>query len=120
MYATNQAKQNAKNLRKNLTPEEKHLWYDYLQSYQPKFYKQRPFMNYILDFYCHQAKLAIEIDGAQHYETENRAYDEARTAELAKLGICVLRFTNGDIKRKFAEVCAYIDMQVKEKLQKGK
>ena len=118
MYVTKQAKQNAKILRKNLTQEEKHLWYDYLQSYQPKFYKQRPIMNYVLDFYCHQAKLAIEIDGAQHYEAEKRAYDEDRTAELLKLGISVLRFTNGDIKRKFADVCTYIDMQVKARLQK--
>ncbi len=69
-------------LRKNMTPQEKHLWYDFLQAYRPRFYRQKPMSNYVLDFYCPQAKTAIELDGGQHYEEDALIKDEARTLAL--------------------------------------
>ena len=62
---------NAKNLRKNMTKEERHLWYDFLKTYPLPIHRQYSFGTYIADFYCHRAKLIIELDGSQHYETEN-------------------------------------------------
>ena len=70
----------AKELRKNMTKEEKHLWYDYLKPYRQTFgiafTRQKVYGNYILDFYCPKAKLAIELDGSQHYEPDAVFYDE--------------------------------------------
>ena len=91
----------ARELRKNMTKEEKHLWYDYLKPYRQTFgiafTRQKVFGNYILDFYCPKAKLAIELDGSQHYEEDALYYDKKRTAYLDKHGIVVLRYTNRDI-----------------------
>lgn len=72
--------------------------------------------NYILDFYCHRAKLAIEIDGSQHYEDKQEAYVLERTAYLRKLGILVIRYTNGDILFRLNEVKADIDRILQERL----
>ena len=106
----------ARQLRRSMTPQEKHLWYDYLKKYTPHFYRQKPLSHYILDFYCPKAVLAIELDGSQHYEDEHILYDEERTEKLNKLGVHILRFTNRDIDVKFREVCTYIDIIVKERL----
>lgn len=106
----------AKELRKNMTKEEKHLWYDYLKPYRQTFgvafTRQKVFGNYILDFYCPKAKLAIELDGSQHYEQDTLFYDEKRTAYLTRHGIVVLRYTNRDIHTRFKEVCDDIDSHI--------
>ena len=106
----------AKELRKNMTKEEKHLWYDYLKPYRQTFgiafTRQKVYGNYILDFYCPKAKLAIELDGSQHYEQDALFYDEKRTAYLTRHGIEVLRYTNRDIHARFKEICDDIDSHV--------
>ena len=95
-----------------MTPQESHLWYDFLRHYPVKIYKQRIIGNYIVDFYCASAKLVIEVDGAQHYEEYGREYDAARTVELNAVGLQVLRFSNRDIEKRFKEVCCEIDKKI--------
>jgi very-short-patch-repair endonuclease len=105
----------AKNLRKNSTPQEKHLWYDFLSKYSPKFQRQKAIDNFIADFYCHEAKLVIEIDGLQHTTEECALKDEFRTEILESYGLRVIRFTNHQIDTRFNDVCKYIEYVVKEK-----
>lgn len=104
----------ARMLRRNLTDQERHLWYDFLQKYPVKIYKQRIIDNYIVDFYCHSAKLVIELDGSQHYTARGKECDEKRTAALEKHGLSVLRFSNKDIDERFEQVCYIIDQRIKE------
>ena len=99
------AKKNAKLLRKNMTAEERRLWYDYLKGCPYTFYRQYVVLDYILDFFCPSARLAVELDGSQHYEPEKMLADTRRTAELNTYGIEVLRYTNTDIKHHFNVVC---------------
>ena len=96
-------------LRNEMTPEEKHLWYDFLRTYPIRFNRQRIIGSYIADFYCDQAKLVIELDGEQHYLNDAPEYDAARTAYFESLGITVLRFDNSEIKREFEAVCRTIE-----------
>ena len=103
----------AKNLRKNATPEEKHLWYDFLSKYEIRFQRQKAIDNFVADFYCHKAKLIIEIDGSQHYTKEGRESDQFRTDILEGYNLKVIRFTNYQIKTNFRGVCEYIDLVVK-------
>ncbi len=110
---------NARNLRRNMTAEERHLWYDYLRNYPVKFYRQRAIDNYIADFYSNEAKLVIEIDGSQHYTEEGKIYDERRTCELSKYGLIVIRFTNLDIKDRFSRGCAMIDLEVEKRISRN-
>lgn len=105
----------AKELRKNMTKEERHLWYDFLHSYTPSFRRQFIVANYIVDFYCPSLKLAVELDGSQHYAHENIIKDTRRTDFLEACGIQVLRYTNLDIQQRFLEVCEDIDEKVKRK-----
>ena len=107
----------ARILRRNMTRQEKRLWYDYLQHYPIKVYKQRIIDNYIADFFCYQARLVIELDGSQHYTVEGKSYDAARTEVLEKYGLQVLRFTNMDIDKKFEGVCYVIDKTIKERME---
>ena len=102
-----------RSLRKEMTPQEKCLWYDYLCDYPIKFYRQRVISNFIVDFYCPHAKLVIELDGSQHYIEDNIIYDNERTMILESLGIRVLRFPNGDIDKNFKNVCKIIHENVK-------
>ena len=104
----------AKELRNNATKEENHLWYDFLSKYEVRFQRQKAIDNFIADFYCHKAKLVIEIDGSQHYTEEGRKKDGFRTEVLEGYELKVIRFTNWDIKTNFYGVCQYIDMVVKE------
>ena len=106
-------KPNAQNLRKSMTREERHLWYDFLKVYPLQFNRQKVIGNYIVDFYCDHANLVIEIDGSQHYEQQGLEYDAERTSFLESLGIKVSRFTNLDIQRNFQGVCEEIDRVVK-------
>ena len=106
----------AKELRQNMTSQEKHLWYDYLSKYPIKVYRQRIIDNYIADFYCARAKLVIELDGSQHYTADGKEYDIVRTDVLQKYGLTVLRFKNNDVDNKFNGVCSVIDRTIKERI----
>ena len=106
----------AKQLRKEMTSEERHLWYDYLRAYPVRFLRQKILGRYIVDFYCAEAKLIVELDGAQHYEGENVKYDEQRTAFLEGYGLKVLRIPNNEVNRNFCGVCEYIDAAVRQSL----
>lgn len=108
--------ENAKSLRKNMTKQEKHLWYDFLRSYPVKIYRQRIVDGFIADFYCYKAKLVIEIDGSQHFTPEGKEYDNFRTEILNQQGLCVVRFTNMDVDKNFEGVCYTIDRVIKERM----
>ncbi len=103
----------AKQLRKNATAEENHLWYDFLSKYEIRFQRQKAIDNFIADFYCHKAKLVIEIDGSQHYTADGKNKDEFRTEILKGYDLKVIRFTNRMINENFRGVCEYIDLTVK-------
>jgi very-short-patch-repair endonuclease len=105
----------SRNLRKNATRQENHLWYDYLKNHEPRFTRQRIIGNFIVDFFCYEAKLVIELDGSQHYEPNAADYDKARTKYFNDLGIDVLRFPNSDIDKNFAGVCQKITDVVRGK-----
>ena len=106
----------AKELRKNMTPEEKHLWYDFLRKYPVKFSRQKIIGNYIVDFYCAKANLVIELDGWQHGLEKESEKDEERTKYLESLGLSVVRIPNYEIRDNFIYVCRYIDSLVEESL----
>ncbi len=106
----------AKELRKNMTKEERHLWYDFLRDYPIKFLRQKILGKYITDFYCAKAKLVIELDGSQDYEEKGLENDLKRTEFLKEYGIEVVRISNLDINRNFKGVCEYIDCLVKQSL----
>ena len=99
----------AQDLRKNATPQEKHLWYDFLSDYPVRFQRQKAIGNFIVDFYCHEAKLVIEIDGHDHFTSEGRQHDQLRSNQLhKKFGLRVLRFSNSDVDDHFEDVCRLI------------
>ncbi len=104
----------AKALRHNMTKQEKHLWYDFLCKYPVRFQRQKPIDKFIVDFYCHDAKLVVELDGIQHYTEDVSAYDSRRSDILEQYNLKVLRFTNRDIDQNFAEVCGVIEETVKQ------
>ena len=106
----------AKQLRNDMTREERHLWYDFLRTYPVRFSRQKVLGRYIADFYSAEAKLVIELDGAQHYEDQNMEKDEERTAFLSGYGLKVIRIPNHDINHNFAGVCAYIEDVVRQSL----
>ena len=106
----------AKTLRKNMTKEEKHLWYDFLRMYPIRFSRQKVLGQYIADFYCAAAKLVIELDGAGHYSEEGKQYDEERSSFLAGYGLTVIRIPNTQIHDHFRNVCEYIDHAVQQSL----
>jgi very-short-patch-repair endonuclease len=95
----------AKNLRNNMTSQERKLWYDCLKLLDYKFNRQFIIGNYIADFYCNSKKLVIELDGGQHFEDDALKYDENRTKHFNSLGIRVVRYTNLDIDKRFKDVC---------------
>ncbi|MCR4615478.1 MAG: DUF559 domain-containing protein [Clostridiales bacterium] len=111
-------KERARQLRKNMTRQEKHLWYDYLRDYPIKIYRQRSIDWYIADFYCSQAKMVIELDGSQHFTQEGKTYDDFRTEILNNYGIDVIRFSNDEIDDSFEGVCMMIDNVIKERINK--
>ncbi|MEF2836277.1 MAG: endonuclease domain-containing protein [Oscillospiraceae bacterium] len=106
----------AKQLRKEMTKEERHLWYDYLRFYPVRFSRQKVLGKYIADFYCAEAKLVIELDGSQHYEGCNLQRDVERTAFLEGYGLTILRIPNNEVSRNFRGVCEYIDTAVGQSL----
>ena len=99
----------AKNLRRNMTPQERDLWYQYLRHHPFKFTRQKVLGKYIADFYCASAKLVIELDGSQHYEDKGLEADRERTEFLKSYGIRVLRIPNNAVTKNLRGVCDYID-----------
>jgi very-short-patch-repair endonuclease len=106
----------AQELRRNMTKEEQTLWYEYLHIYPYRFRRQVTIGTYILDFYCAKAKLAIELDGSQHFTTEGKRHDAIRTEYLEEFGIKVLRYSNWDITSRFNVVCTDIDRTVQRRI----
>lgn len=115
----NKMLERARELRRDMTPQERKLWYLFLRKYPVKFYKQRIIESFIADFYCCAAKLVIEIDGSQHYEEQGLAYDAERTAILEGHGLEVLRFSNREIDTQFDVVCEHIDNIVKKRCEEN-
>ena len=102
----------AKRLRREMTKQEKHLWYDFLRNFKYQFNRQKVIGRYIVDFYCHSARLVVEIDGGQHFEDSNLQKDNVRTGVLESYGLNILRFTNNEVDQNFYEVCMAIQEQV--------
>lgn len=107
----------AKELRKGATKQENHLWYDFLCRYPVRFQRQKTIDHFIADFYCHAAKLIIELDGAQHYDEQGLARDKERTAILSEYGVEVLRFSNTEVENDFRRVCTVIDSAVNKRMR---
>ena len=99
---------NAKTLRKNMTPEEKHLWYDFLKRLPCTVRRQHNIENFIVDFYVAEKKVVIEIDGIQHLTAEHKEADEQRDVDLYAWGITVLRYSNENIRHNFIAVASDI------------
>ena len=108
----------AKQLRKEMTKEERHLWYDFLRQYPVRFLRQKVMGRYIADFYCPQAKLIVELDGSQHYISDEVETDALRTRFLEGYGLTVIRIPNNAITQNFQGVCEYIDREVHSRLSK--
>ena len=108
--------ENARALRKNMTKAERRLWYDFLRDYPVRFLRQKVIDNYIVDFYCHKARLIIELDGSQHYEKEGVLKDKIRTERIESRSLKVIRIPNNEVNENFEGVCEYIDLLVKETL----
>ena len=111
---------NARNLRKNMTKEERHLWYDFLRSYPVRFLRQKAIDQYIVDFYCHDARLVVELDGSQHFESAGQKKDKARDLQLESRNMMVLRIPNNEVNQNFRGVCEYIDYIVQQRTRKEK
>ena len=103
----------AKALRKNMTPWERKLWYEFLRDYPVRFQRQKAIGNYIVDFYCAKVGLAVELDGGGHYTAEQTEKDMLRTNDLQSMKLTVIRICNLDIDRNFRGVCEHIDLTVK-------
>ncbi len=99
---------NAKSLRRNMTKEERHLWYDFLKGLPLTVHRQKVIGPYIVDFYIASAKTVIELDGSQHYEKDGMDKDAERDGYLQTRGITVLRYSNFDVNQNFQGVCLHI------------
>lgn len=99
---------NSRALRKNMTKEERHLWYDYLKLLPITVRRQKVIGTYIVDFYIAEAKLVIELDGSQHYEEAGQEKDAQRDAYFESLGLQVLRIPNNAVTENFRGVCEKI------------
>lgn len=102
----------ARELRKNMTPAEKKLWYDYLRTFRFRVLRQRAIAFFIVDFYCAALKLAIEVDGDVHFTEAGKAYDAERTRILEGYGLKVIRFTNDEVLHNFDAVCDLIEREI--------
>ena len=110
---------NAKALRKNMTKEERHLWYDFLRTYPVRFLRQKVIDQFIADFYCHAARLVLELDGSQHYSPDGLVKDAVRTERIEDRGLTVLRIPNNAVKENFRGVCEYIDEIVRNRVEES-
>ena len=102
----------AKELRKNMTPAERKLWYDYLRTFKFRVLRQRPIDNFIVDFFCAQLRLVIEVDGENHFTDDGKDYDWERTQILEGYGLKVLRFTNDEVLQDLEGVCRRIEEEI--------
>ena len=109
IYYKDDYKPLAQRLRREMTRQERHLWYDFLKPCPVTFRRQKQFGHYIVDFYCASANLVVELDGSQHCEGEAQQRDAERDKYLNGLGLTVLRFSNHDVDRHFDGVCAEIE-----------
>ena len=107
----------AREMRKKATRQERHLWYDFLRKHPAHFKRQKVISGFVADFYCARAKLAIEVDGMQHYYAQHIQYDAERTAIFESYGIRVIRFSNESIDNDFDAVCTFIDKMVSERIK---
>ena len=96
---------NSKRLRKEMTKEERHLWYDFLKNLPVTVHRQKIIGSYIVDFYIASAKIVIELDGSQHYEIQHKDDDRQRDMYLSGIGCRVLRYSNADVNCHFRDVC---------------
>jgi len=112
--------ENAKKLRKNMTKEERHLWYDFLRNYPVRFLRQKVIDQYIVDFYCHDARLIVELDGSQHFEENMLKKDKNRTDAIQRRNLMVIRIPNNEINYNFRGVCEYIDGIVRSRIAESK
>ncbi len=119
MERDSKLKANAQSLRKNMTKEENLLWYNFLRKYPLQFRRQYIIGSYIVDFYCHKAKLAVELDGSQHYTPQQLEKDAGRTKHMESLGIRVLRFTNLEVLQQFQAVCQAIHEEAQNSFSRG-
>ena len=110
----------AREMRKNMTKEERHLWYDFLRTYPVRFSRQKVLGKYIADFYSAEAALVIELDGSQHYESIGMKNDAERTAYLERYGLKILRIPNNELTRNFDGVCEYLDAEIKQAVERKK
>ena len=110
----------ARVLRTNQTPWERKLWHCFLRSHPVRFQRQKAIDEYIVDFYCAKAKLAIELDGGEHYREEQQKQDQLRTENLQKSGITVMRLCNLDVDNNFQGVCEHIDSVLKGSLPQSR
>jgi very-short-patch-repair endonuclease len=101
-------------MRRDPTPAEKKLWFEFLRDLPCKFTRQKPLGQYVADFYCASRRLVIELDGDTHYTDQGERYDRQRTAALESQGLRVMRFTNADVLHNFESVCAAVEAFLKE------
>ena len=107
---------NARILRKKMTKEERHLWYDFLKDYPVRFLRQKVIDDYIVDFYCNKARLIIELDGSQHFEENGLRNDRIRTEKLEDRNLAIIRIPNNEVMRNFSGVCEYIHFVVTQRV----
>ena len=104
----------ARELRKNMTPAEKKLWYQYLCRFPLRVWRQRPIDRYVVDFYCPKLKLVIEVDGDSHFQENAPEQDAMRTATLESYGLRVVRFTNADVLENLEGVAEILESYLEE------
>jgi very-short-patch-repair endonuclease len=95
-------------LRRDPSPAERKLWYQFLSALPVKFTRQKPLGHYIADFYCASERLVVEVDGDSHFTERGEQYDETRTAHLQAMGVRVVRVTNLEVMQDFEGVCGAI------------
>lgn len=105
----------ARALRRDSTPAERKLWYEFLRDLPEKFTRQKPLCGYVVDFYCSRLRLIIEIDGESHFTEAGQAHDVTRTTILDRLHLEVMRFTNAEVMGDFEGVCLRIQTAIAEK-----
>ncbi len=105
----------SRTLRRQSTPAERKLWFEFLRDLPEKFTRQKPLGSYVVDFYCSRLRLVVEVDGDSHFTADGEAQDAKRTAALAVLGLRVIRFTNAEVMHQFEAVCASIEQALAER-----
>ncbi len=105
----------ARELRKNATKQEKHLWYDFLSNHNYRWCRQMPIKGFVVDFCCRRARLVVELDGSQHYTEREKSYDKERTDIIESQGYKIIRFSNYDVEKNFDGVCAEIEKALSDR-----